>query len=241
MLQAFIEVKRGLPINTDIMCAAEGFEQLGYTIRTFERTDILTDKFRLLYRTNPFVGSIDTMRTLFRREKVEPSPIDFPVDMNFGRMISKLSLKSALNFFETTGLHLFIKPVETKLFDGMLLRHKNLLNYFTPFLEENPECWVSNELNILSEWRGFVHNGQLVDCRQYKGNFRLQPDMSFLDTSVENCPLAISAYTVDVALIEDLSTVIIEVNDFWAIGSYGLEPQLYAQMLADRYFEIIND
>jgi hypothetical protein len=36
------------------------------------------------------------------------------------------------------------------------------------------------------------------------------------------------------------ANVAIEVNDFWGIGSYGLNPQKYAEMLIDRYFEIVK-
>jgi hypothetical protein len=240
MQQAFIEIRSGLPVNTDIMCAAEGFEQLGYRIRTFERTDIITAKYRLLYGTCPFVGSIDSMKSLFRSENVMPQHLDFPPSINLGRTVRKVSLKLALDLFHFAGEPVFIKPVETKLFNGMLVDNYDAFNYFTPFLEDDPDCWVSPKLDILSEWRGFVHNGKLVDCRHYAGNFRVYPDMKFLDKAVESCDLAISAYTIDLAVTTDLTSAVIEVNDFWAIGSYGLEPEMYAQMLSDRYFEILG-
>jgi len=243
MNQVFIEVKgeNGLPLNTDIMCAVEGFEQLGYRIRTFEYTDIWTEKYRLFYSKCPFVGGIDTMKLLFRKENVLPPPIDFPAGLSLGRHVTKMSLKSAVDYFRRGGPPVFIKPVETKLFTGAMLNNFSKISYFTPFLDQDPECWVSHEVKFLSEWRGFVHKGELVDLRHYSGNFRLQPDLSFADTLIENGPFDIAAYTVDLGVADGLSltTVVVEFNDFWAIGSYGLEPKVYAQMLSDRYFEIL--
>lgn len=241
MNQAFIEIKNGLPINTDTMCAAEGYEQLGYRVSTFERTDILTDKYRLFYGTSPFVGSINTMKSLFRREGVEPSPIDFPAEMSLGRLVIQMPLSAAVDYFRHGGEVVFIKPVETKLFDGMLLQNFSGLHYFEPFLKDNPKCWVSPKMEVRSEFRGFVHRGELVDCRHYSGSFYLRPNYTFIEAAIEDYTVAPVAYTIDVAVNGEMETVVVECNDFWAIGSYGLEPKLYAQMLADRYFEVIND
>jgi hypothetical protein len=241
MLQAFIEIKDKLPLNTDIMCAAEGFEQLGYIVRTFEKTDIITEKFRLLYPTCPFVGGFDTMKKLFTFLNVLPPAIDFPPDLAKGRRITQMSLQAAVDSFRYGGHPVFIKPVETKLFGGMLLKDFPNIHYFEPFLDANPLVWVSPEVKFISEWRGFVKKSELVDLRQYSGSFRVVPDLKDVDKMVENSGLAIAAYTLDIGVTEDLETLLVEANDFWAIGSYGLAPQTYAQMLADRYFEVLDE
>jgi hypothetical protein len=33
---------------------------------------------------------------------------------------------------------------------------------------------------------------------------------------------------------------VVEFNDMWAIGNYGVPNDLYVKALRDRYFEIIN-
>jgi hypothetical protein len=48
------------------------------------------------------------------------------------------------------------------------------------------------------------------------------------------------AYTLDVAITGMGSTPLIEANDFWSMSSYGLESVIYAEMLHDRYFEIVS-
>jgi hypothetical protein len=55
------------------------------------------------------------------------------------------------------------------------------------------------------------------------------------------------AYTIDVGILSSIpfgsserENVIIEFNDMWAIGNYGMENKRYLRMLVDRYFEIIK-
>lgn len=48
------------------------------------------------------------------------------------------------------------------------------------------------------------------------------------------------ACTLDVGVTAEKGTVLVEANDFWAISSYGLDSVVYAEMLRDRYFEIMG-
>jgi hypothetical protein len=245
MKQAFIEIKNGLPINTDIMCAAEGFEQLGYQIRTFERTDILTGNYRLLYNKCPFIGSIDSMKSLFKQEQVMPEPIDFPEGAYLGgRDVRKCRLNSIVTEFLSNGIPVFIKPVETKLFSGMVLREISHLNYFQPYQNENPECWATDVLNIISEWRVYVYDKEIVDVRLYSGSvWEGLPDERITYDVVESYRNSPIAYTVDMGVCEGTVgkySPVIEFNDFWSIGSYGLEPKIYAKMLESRFREIMK-
>ena len=66
-----------------------------------------------------------------------------------------------------------------------------------------------------------------------------------IETYKDEAPIS---YTLDVGIIEKdknevLSfeqTVLIEINDFWAIGGYGLDGKTYVRMLIDRFQEIKN-
>jgi hypothetical protein len=46
------------------------------------------------------------------------------------------------------------------------------------------------------------------------------------------------AYTLDVGITDDGSTKLVEVNDMWAIGSYGFNAKDYVRMTIDRFQEI---
>ena len=54
-----------------------------------------------------------------------------------------------------------------------------------------------------------------------------------------------STFTIDMAIYKKhpkirLKTVV-EFNDMWAIGNYGISNDLYVRMLKERYFDIIKN
>jgi hypothetical protein len=50
-----------------------------------------------------------------------------------------------------------------------------------------------------------------------------------------------SSYTIDIGILEDKTNVVVEFNDMWAIGNYGVPNNIYLRMLRTRYFEIIKN
>lgn len=51
------------------------------------------------------------------------------------------------------------------------------------------------------------------------------------------CPVS---YALDVAVTGSGMTILVELNDFWAIGGYGLDGRTYVRMLVDRSQEVIR-
>lgn len=47
-----------------------------------------------------------------------------------------------------------------------------------------------------------------------------------------------SAYSIDIGLTAENETIIVEVNDGYSLGSYGLDPLLYAKLLSARWAEL---
>jgi len=242
MKKLYAQTKNNFPVNSDIQKAIDGFEYLGYEVVSFEFEDIISGKISEKAKTNPVVGSIDGMSYLFRNIKKYPTPIDFPDSIIksglLKREIVTMQLNDFVEAFKRTGKPMFVKPVQTKLFDGALISKKEHLAYLRM---ENCEVIVAEPIDIISEHRVFVHNKNIVYSCNYSGDFRIQPDFNYakqLIKAYENQPCA---YTIDVAVLKDKTNTVIEFNDFWAIGSYGLQCIDYAKMLLDRYNEIINN
>lgn len=241
MKKIFAQLKNGLPINVDIQNAIDGFEYLGYDVVGFTLEDVMSGKMDSRAKTNPFVGSIDTMSMLFKNIRKYPTPIDFPESIiNSGllnREIVTMKLNDFVNAFKRTNKPMFVKPVQTKLFDGVLISKQEHLSYLKL---ENCDILVCNQLNIVSEHRVYVHNKKAIYSCNYNGDFRINPNFNYVDKLIDAYKEQPIAYTVDVAILKDGSMTVIEFNDFWAIGSYGLYCINYAQMLLDRYFEIVS-
>lgn len=246
-MKAYIQFSDGFPINVDCQAAADGLSYLGYDLVPFELKDILSDKYvKTPYSTSLFVGSMDGMRAIFKKIGKLPNPIDYPESLQKHVYVNTFKLSEAINIYKTNKLPYFIKPVATKLFDGILISKDDDLAYFNRFLESDPDVYLRNKLNILNEWRAYIYNGKMIDCRCYSGDFRMgQPNFYYIDEIIRDYTDQPIAYTIDVAvtdqfITDDYKNEIIEINDFWAIGNYGVEPQIYAEMLRDRYFEIVK-
>jgi hypothetical protein len=251
-MKVYVETKRGFPVNSDIQKAIDGFESLCYDIVPFQHSDIVLGRYDYAATKNVFVGSIDTMKLLFNRIGKTPEDINYPqflFDKNLlTRKISKSILKDVIDNY--SGEEVFIKPIKTKLFDGMLVTKKDDFNYFKGY--ENEPVWISDKMDIASEWRVFVHDDKIVHWSNYSGDFTKLPDFNYVSMlrkyytqQFDNAP---RSYTIDVAVLKDVEdknigfikgrTDVVEFNDFWAIGSYGLDCVKYAEMLRDRYKEI---
>ncbi len=114
-------------------------------------------------------------------------------------------------------------------------------------LPKSQKYFVSEPVNILSEWRVFVFNGKILDIRNYDGDFWLLPNKKEVEEMVSEYsyvggPLDKSsvnggnppAYTLDVAVIEknnEHKTAIMEVHNFVSCGLYGFNHPAILQML----------
>lgn len=79
---------------------------------------------------------------------------------------------------------------------------------------------VSEEMEVLSEWRCFVMDGKLLDVRRYSGDFSVFPYISEIRGMLEAWTDAPPACTLDVA-VNDEGTFVMEAHDFYSCGLYG--------------------
>ena len=84
------------------------------------------------------------------------------------------------------------------------------------------------------------HNNKVVDIRNYSGDLFTLPSEVYLESVIESNLEFPVAYTVDIGILEDGRNHVIEYNDMWAIGNYGMPNDTYLKLLKDRYFEIVR-
>jgi len=81
--------------------------------------------------------------------------------------------------------------------------------------------FVSEIIDIETEWRCFVKDGELLDIRCYSGNPFVMPDIYTIKKMIKeytDCP---PAYTLDVCKTSDGITSIVECHNFFSCGLYG--------------------
>lgn len=135
--------------------------------------------------------------------------------------------------------NVFIKPVEDKKFTGVVVRGtKDLVGCGT--YGEDPEILCSEVVNFVTEWRCFVRHGKILDIRRYKGNWRLHFDYKVVENLVLHYKSAPNGYAVDFGLTDKGDTLLIEVNDGYDLGHYGLFSLDYAKLLSARWSELTS-
>lgn len=236
--------ERTRPHHFDAACAMWGAIETGqdYRLTTFE--EVQSGKFNMVISNCLFVGSVEFMREVFSKRGLT----DVRLPRNSNREDEIITLGEALDR-ESNGEKLFIKPYEIKLFPASILDGRMKYAYLNT-LPRNTKVIANKPFTgkIKTEWRAYIHNSQPVFIGNYSGDPLYAPDtdmMMELHNAVrENKDIFPCAYTIDFGVVYDNphvgEGVIVEYNDMWAIGNYGVPNDLYLQMLKDRYFEIIK-
>lgn len=229
--------ERKLPHHFDAACALYGAMDSGLDYRLTTIEEVMSGKFDALIRTKLFVGSTEFMREVFKR--VNKNNVKLPSNSN--RKAEIISLGDALERVKS-GNKLFIKPIKIKLFTGLVLdkMEQGSLNGLPS--DTMVMAYEPFSTRLISEWRVYIHNHKMTDSRNYSGAYEKGPDYDYVlkvidENKKDDFP---SAYTIDIGILESEENVVVEFNDMWAIGNYGMPNDLYVRLLKDRYFEIVN-
>lgn len=222
-----------IPSLFDTACAMYGAidEGLSYKLITYD--DVKNGKYDLLIRKNLFVGSVEFMQMVFSRVGLE----DVRLPMNSNRKSITMKLNEAKSL-----INVFIKPKHIKLFTGLVLDGCSypILNTF----DGETEVLVYDVIhpNIVSEWRVYVNKNKILDSHFYSGELTIHPDYTYvLDVINKNKEYDFpDTYVIDIGILLDNKNIVIEYNDMWAIGNYGMPNYLYLMCLKERYFQIVK-
>lgn len=223
------------PHHFDVACAMFGAIETGqdYRLTTFE--EVKSGKFNLLIKNNLFVGSVEFMKEVFSKVGKE----DIRVPQNSNREHKVMTLGEAKQLVKT-GRKIFIKPFDIKLFTGFVLDQMIYTSISNIPDESMLMVYDVFESPIKSEWRCYIHNNKVVDIRNYSGNLFTLPSECYLESIIKSNFDFPIAYTIDIGILENKENVVIEYNDMWAIGNYGIPNDIYLRLLRDRYFEIVR-
>lgn len=226
--------------------------------RGIETVDFDGTNLKTLDEHNPqrgdiIIGSVEATEHFFKLCNIQiPSYLGYPdvLKKYLGRRIVKTNFAKALD----EEFPYFIKPSDKiKLFTGTLVenqRQYNILKDFYHGIFPETSLYLSEPIDFISEYRCFVHKNELRGIQYYTGNFKIFPDVEIIEKMINDyqyeCPIA---YTLDIGVVKrpfscpggwKYETLLVEVNDMWAIGSYGFDSKAYVQMTIDRFNQIIK-
>ena len=238
-MKVFIEQVEAQWRGVNEYAAFRGFESLGYEIRPF-----VADELELLELDceTPVVAGIPVVWRALKKlsaqvPQLEPIPRD--LEAFAGREFGLSSLGAIRQRVFDEAPPIFIKPRAGggKLFEGQVVRaFGDLLQ--TVHLPDQTPVWWSQVVDFRGEFRGFVCNGELIGFRHYAGDFRWPIDFGPVEAAIQSWSELPRGCSMDWGTTGDGRTLLIEVNDGYSLGNYGLMPTLYANLLASRWREM---
>lgn len=225
-------------LNVNFYLAYDGFKQLGTEIEYFSNVKDIKNN-------NPedivVSGIGDVRHVLDGLGKTYPT-LEYPdsifKDKYLGRHIWKDILGNIMSNREKWNI--FIKPVAGgKIFTGTVI---NDIKDFRACVgvQADTEVWCSEIVNFVSEYRCFIRYGKILAIKHYKGDCFVVPSKEVLTSIIEDYKDAPNAYTVDLGVTDKGETLLVEVNEGYSVGSYGLDPIKYAKFLATRWSQLTN-
>ncbi len=132
----------------------------------------------------------------------------------------------------------FCKPKSTKIFTG------NIKKNIEEQVKDSEPVWISDPINITSEWRVYVLNKQILGYSRYdSGDNEEYPDLELVKKMIECYDNSPVAYCLDVGIV-DGKTILVEANDGWSLGFYrwgNMKGDDYIKLITARWLEIVRN
>ena len=237
-----------IPHSPNFAQAMYGFKELGAEIKTYHLID---DFYEKVSDEDIVVDYVDQCQEIFKKFGVYPEFQDYPDVMKeyLGRKIWKDTISSIADHEEKWSAGYFVKPVKTKMFTGKIISTIYDL-CGTGNSNEDYEVWVSEPVSIAAEWRCFIMYDRILDIRpyglvsgenydgyKYHYDYDTVRDMLNRFITWDDRPAACS---MDICVTKEGKTLLVEMNDAYALGCYGLHSLFYAKFLSARWSQLMN-
>lgn len=235
-MRAHIHFHHGYPQSVNNYLAMDGFQQMGWEIVPYTDEEPVRDHAP----DEVVVGHIAAVRASLRALQLPvPAELGYPTALQpfWGRRLWHSTINAVAS--DPASWPVFVKPQhEAKKFTGVLVRSVRDLMGCGDQYEDTP-VWCAEPMPFVAEWRCFVRYGCILDARPYKGDWRAHFDPAVVEQALAAyAPEAPAAFALDVGRTAAGATLVVEVNDGYSLGAYGLMPLAYAKLLSARWAQM---
>ena len=225
-----------IPHTVDCSLAFHGFEELNANITLTPNWLILSKEQFQEY--DVCVGGVDMCRFAFTKMGIKDYDIPcYPLELErfLHRQIEIIKLQDVVKFHLN---HLkFVKPVRPKRFQAFTTDNEKAIMSLIN-LDDHELVYITDPIHFTSEWRVYIDNNKINAICNYNGDPTQFPNVSTINDMINSWKGPI-CYVLDVGLIDN-KTILVEFNDFYSIGNYGLFPNEYANMLLKRWRQLVT-
>jgi len=235
--KVYIQSVNNFPISDWAVSAYLGFKEKQMNIVFFEDIEeVPVSKFNIV------VAYIEDTNKYLAKLGLGPKiALNIPDELlkYAGREVRYMTMGE---FKKETKVPIFVKPNRrSKEFVAGVIRKLSSKTIFFDEVEDDTPVLVSEVVDFVSEYRGYVINGELKGIKHYLGDFRVFPDMKVVDAAIADYTTQTAGYSIDFGITSDGRTLLIECNDGWSLGNYGLDDTTYSTLLTKRWLEMMKE
>jgi hypothetical protein len=248
-MRAYVQdVKGDRPSYLGMVECTHWFERRGYEVIRFEYEEIAQGRLDFDLRNHPEEtvvrgGVRAVLDALVRAGRPLPPLFDLPPSLTpwIGRRFWQSTMgeiRSAVASDNFTPVH--IKPLnQHKLFKGAVVRE---------FRDLIPTAGVSSDILVLaqecvefvSEWRATILRDRILHIGHYRGDPLTFPDPVVVRSSVSEFEGRPIGFGMDWGITSSGKTLLVEVNDGFALGNYGIPGTHYTALIEARWRQLMG-
>lgn len=189
-------------------------------------------------------GGVPVVRDYLTRLGCPPPDLDYPKSLQpfMGRQVELTTLGDIRRRYNESGPPVFVKPLRQKLFHGQeVSRFRDLIP--TSHLDAATPVYCVELVEFVSEWRVYCRDDQVVGIGHYRGDPLLFPDKDEIREALASFKMEEGrprACSLDFGVVRGGETLLVEANDMFALGSYGLDPRLYSELIEHRWTQLVS-
>lgn len=233
----WIQAQNNFPIDDWAVSAYFGFRTKQANIMFFENIDEVP-----VSTYNIIVGSIENTNTYLGKLGLPPKmALNIPKELEYftGRKIEYMTMKE---FREDKREPIFVKSNgRAKAFGAGVVSKFSSKKYMFNDVPDDEIMLVSEVVDFVSEYRCYVIKNELKGIKHYNGDFRVFPNVCVIDEAISTYKSAPSGYSIDFGVTSDGRTLLIECNDGFSLGNYGLDHVTYSTLLSTRWLELVSE
>lgn len=190
-------------------------------------------------------GAVGIVReALARANRPQPPNIDFPNSLQnyLGRRVFDSTMGEIREWERSNSSRLpaHIKPRDRhKLFKGMIVHSFGDFIALAGIPDQEPVI-VQEVVQFASEWRATILRDQIVNVAHYKGDALRFPDVQLMIDGLNSFADRPIACGMDWGITSDGRTILVEVNDGFALGNYGVRGHLYTALIECRWRQLMG-
>jgi hypothetical protein len=229
--------------------AAHWFWERGYEVVPFKFPDIQAgclDEWLIHHADEMVVRSVAEGIRLLLARAGRPAPPNFDLPDSLSPWISRFTWETTLGEVrnqvdcEVPFNPFHVKPLKHhKLFKGVVVYGLRDLIASAALPDDTPVL-AQQRIEFVSEWRVSILRDKILNVAHYKGDPLLFPHVGTMKTAIEAFIERPIAFGMDWAITASGQTLLVEVNDGYALENFGLDGMPFTAMIEARWRQLMG-